>query len=274
MSLPLDEFEARLPAVGASEWRRRLAADETMLGLWLAAGSATVAEILGSSGADWFIIDAEHSPQTLPEIVHQLRALEAARVFTVVRASSKDPLVLGRLLDLGARGVMVPMVETAEEATAVVAATRYPPRGRRGVGTGFARGSRWNGIADYLARAEDAQSLIVQIETVAGIHAVGDIVEVDGVDAIFIGPADLAASAGLPGQPRHPDVQRLIERAIAAVRAKAKVAGVNAFDAGDVHRYRRLGARLFGIGADVTILRTGACDLLAGLRSDPNEADA
>lgn len=273
MPVRLDEFDAGRPAISASAWRRRLAGDDVQLGLWLATGSATVAELVGALGPDWVIVDAEHSPQTLPGIVEQLRALEAAAVFTVVRAPSKDPAVLGRLLDIGARGVMVPMVETAEEAEAVVAATRYPPRGRRGVGGGFARATRWSGIGDYLERAEDAHSVIVQVETLAGLDVVGEIAAVEGVDAVFIGPADLAASAGLLGQPRHRDVQSAIDRAIPAIRAHGAAAGVNAFDLGDARRFGRLGARLLGVAADVTILARGAGDLLTRLRADDEEGN-
>lgn len=266
MPVRLAEFEAGRPALSASQWREELRAGGPLLGLWIASGSATVAELLGVSGPDWVLIDTEHSAQSLEGIVAQLRALESAPTFTVVRAPSKDLLELGRLLDAGVRGLMVPMVESADDARDVVAATRYPPYGRRGVGGAFARATRWNGVSDYLAAAQSAHSVIVQVESMAGIEAVGEIVRVDGVDAVFIGPADLAASASLLGQPRHADVQALVDQAIRIVRNAGGVAGVNAFELDDVARYRAAGASFFGISADVTLLARGAADLLGGVR--------
>ncbi|GAA3007565.1 HpcH/HpaI aldolase family protein [Microbacterium aurantiacum] len=270
MPLRLDEFERASANLSARRWRERLAAGDAMTGLWVVSSSATAAEILGASGADWIIIDAEHSPNTLPDIVAQLRALAASPALVVVRAGSKDPLELGRLLDAGVRGLMVPMVETASDAEAVVAATRYPPRGRRGVGGGFARATRWTGIADYLPRAEDSFSLIVQIESAAGIAALDEILAVDGIDGVFFGPADLAASLGKLGQPRHPDVQSTIEHAIRATVAAGGIAGVNAFDPDDALRYRAAGAQLLAVGADVTLLAAAGSDLVARVAAAAN----
>lgn len=263
MPLRLDEFEAASPALAARTWRERLAGGDVLLGLWVVSSSPTVAEILGASGADWIIIDAEHSTNPLPAIVDQLRALAASSPFAVVRAASKDPLELARLLDAGAPGLMVPMVESREQAEAVVQATRYPPRGRRGVGGGFARATRWTGISDYIPRAEETFSLIVQIESLAGIQALDEILDVDGVDGIFIGPADLAASLGHLGNPRHPDVQAAVEGAIRRAVEVGAVAGVNAFGVPDALRYRGAGAQLLAVGADVTLLTSGSAGLLA-----------
>lgn len=265
MPLRLDEVEERAAALSAREWRRLLAAGHTMTGLWSVAGSTTAAEILGGSGADWVIIDAEHSPTTLLTIQDQLRTLEAAPVFTVVRAGSKDPLELGRLLDAGARGLMVPMVETASDAVAVVAATRYPPEGRRGVGGGFARAARWAGIGDYLENAEQTFSLIAQIETAASVQNLDEILAVDGIDAAFIGPADLAASLGYRGRPRHPEVQAVVESTIRRIVERGRPAGVNAFDLDDATRYRDAGAQLLAVGADVTMLMSGSAAIVARL---------
>jgi 4-hydroxy-2-oxoheptanedioate aldolase len=261
----LDDFDAARPAIGALEWRRRLAAGETSLGVWLTAGSPVVAELLGASGADWIIVDAEHSAQTLPDIAQQLRALEASPVFVVVRAPSRDPLDISRLLDLGARGVMVPMIESAEHAARAIAAARYPPDGRRGVGAAFARAARWGEVADYLERATEAHCVIPQIESVRAVDAIEEIVTVDGVDAVFVGPADLAASAGLLGQQSHPRVQDMVGRVIAAARAGGVAVGVNAFDLEQVVRYHEQGARFFGVSADVTMLRRSSAALLAEL---------
>ncbi|NYE19657.1 HpcH/HpaI aldolase family protein [Microbacterium immunditiarum] len=256
MPVLLSEFAERQVNTTAEQWRARLAAGEPVFGLWVASGSATAAEILGGSGADWIIIDCEHSANHGPAVIEQLRALSLSPALCVVRPSSKEPAELGRMLDAGAGGLMAPMVESVSEAEEVVAATRYAPVGRRGVGGGFARAARWAHIADYLPNAERTFSLIVQVESAAGLAVAGDIATVPGVDAVFIGPADLAASLGYPGQARHPVVQAAIDGAIRAVRAAGAVAGVNAFAFEDAERYRAAGAQLLAVGADVTILMT------------------
>jgi 4-hydroxy-2-oxoheptanedioate aldolase len=149
----------------------------------------------------------------------------------------------------------------------VVSATRYPPRGERGVGTAFARGARWNGIGDYVQRHADAVSIIVQIESRKGLDALAAIVKVDGIDAVFLGPADLAASLGYPGQPAHPEVRRQIENAIAVASQSGDIVGVNAFDYDTARHYESVGARLLLIGADVTLLASGSRALLERYRS-------
>lgn len=266
MPFHLEEFENQRAAISASGWRGRLRTGDPLLGIWIASGSPSVVELMSLTGADWLIIDAEHSAQSIPGIIDQLRAAEGGPTFTVVRTPSRDPLELGRLLDAGARGLMVPMVESADQANDVVAALRYPPRGRRGVGGGFARATRWNEISGYLGRAEETHLLIAQIETVASVEAIAQIASADGVDAVFIGPADLAASAGHLGEPGHPEVRALIEHGIAEAIGVGAVVGVNAFDPSDARRYLELGARILGVSADVTLLATAANALLAALR--------
>lgn len=272
MPVRLDEFEERLPAVGAREWRRRIASAQPLIGLWATAGSVTTTEILGASGANWIIIDAEHSPTTSFGVQEQLRVLDTAPVFTVIRAGSKDPLELARWLDLGGRGLMVPMVESRAEAEAVVDSVRYPPRGRRGVGGGFARATRWNVVSDYLARAEESFSVIVQIETERSLDALEEIIAVDGIDAVFIGPADLAASLGHLGDPRHPEVRERVADAIRRCVAQGFPVGVNSFAADDARTYADLGARLIAAGADVTLLAAGSRDLVARLAPSADAA--
>ncbi|CAN5273148.1 4-hydroxy-2-oxoheptanedioate aldolase [soil metagenome] len=273
MPFSLDDFESRSPAISARRWRGRLSAGESLIGLWNISTSPITAEILSMSGADWIILDAEHSPNDMSTLVPQLQTLAAAPVFTVVRAPSKDPLILGRLLDIGARGLMIPMVETADEARAVVEATRYAPRGKRGVGGGFARAARWNGISDYLVTAEQTFSLIAQIETEKSVANLRDILEVDGIDAVFFGPADLAASMGLLGQARHPHVRDLILKAIETTVASGRVAGVNAFSYDDARLYESAGARLLAVGADVTILTSGSLAIVDQFSAPPSASE-
>jgi len=259
---------ANLGAVNAARWRSELADGRVMHGLWIASGSATAAEILGGVGAEWLIIDTEHSMFTPERLLGQLRALESAPVFTVVRVASHQRRDIATALDLGARGLMVPMVESAADAEAIVELTRYAPTGTRGVGGAFARVSRWNQVPDYLTCAESTFSLIAQVESPGGLRELRAILEVDGIDAVFVGPADLAASMSLLGQPQHPTVRDAVFEAIDVIRRAGKVAGVNAFDPADAIAYARRGAQLIGIGADVTLLNQGAKTLLNRLRAE------
>ncbi|GIT81903.1 2,4-dihydroxyhept-2-ene-1,7-dioic acid aldolase [Leifsonia sp. LS1] len=233
---------------------RLRAADRTLYGMWSCAGSPLVAEICAGSGLDIVLIDGEHSPVGLESILAQLQAIAAYPAVPVVRAPIGDPVVLKQLLDLGAQNILVPMVDSVEEATAMVRAVRYPPHGVRGVGSALARSSRWSRIPDYLARANDLVSLTVQIETVDALEAAGAIAGVDGVDALLVGPADLAASMGLLGQQNHPRVIDAVEHVIEAGRAAGTPVGVNAFDPATADRYAAAGAAYLLVGSDVTLL--------------------
>jgi 4-hydroxy-2-oxoheptanedioate aldolase len=233
---------------------RLRAADRTLYGMWSCAGSPLVAEICAGSGLDILLIDGEHSPIGLESVVAQLQAAAAYPVTPVVRAPIGDAVILKQLLDLGAQNVLVPMVSAAEEAEAMVRAVRYPPLGVRGVGSALARSSRWSRIPDYLARAHELVSLTVQIETVEGLAAAEGIAAVDGVDALLVGPADLAASMGLLGQQNHPEVVAAVESVLRAGREAGKPVGVNAFDPAMAEHYTEAGAAWVLVGSDVTLL--------------------
>jgi len=242
-----------------NRWVERIRAGRPSFGMWLASGSSYVTEICAGSGIDWMLLDQEHAPNDLRATLEQLQVLAAyPDVDVLVRPPSADPVTIKRLLDIGAQNIIVPMIGNAEEAVAAVAATRYPPAGVRGVGSALARASRWNRISDYLSTADVSVSLTVQVETVAGIEQLGDIAEIDGVDAVFIGPADLAASMGKLGQPEHPDVVSTIEDALATIVAHGKCAGVNAFNEKIARRYVAAGASFVLVGADVALLARGA----------------
>jgi 4-hydroxy-2-oxoheptanedioate aldolase len=247
-----------------NRWTERIGSGTPRFGMWLASGSSYVTEVCAGSGIDWLLLDQEHAPNDLRTALEQLQVLAAyPDVDVVVRPPSADPVSIKRLLDVGAQNVIVPMIDDAAEATAAVGATRYPPDGIRGVGSALARASRWNRISDYLVTADSSVSLTVQVETVAGLEHLGDIADVDGVDAVFIGPADLAASMGKLGQPEHPDVVSTIERALATIVEHGKSAGVNAFNESVARRYLRAGASFVLVGADVALLARGAEDLAA-----------
>lgn len=236
-------------------FRDRLAAtDWPLVGAWVCSGSPIVAEIVAGSGLDWTLIDAEHSPIGLESILALLQAVAPYPITPVVRVPSADATLIKQVLDVGAQNLLVPMVNSAAEAAAAVAATRYPPRGIRGVGSALARAGQFNRIENYLQRAHEITSLSVQIETDAAVHNARAIAEVDGVDAVFIGPSDLAASMGLLGQQEHPDVVAAVERTIDEVRSAGKPVGANAFNPDIARRYLSAGASFALVAADVSIL--------------------
>ena len=237
---------------------QRDAAGRPLAGMWVCSGSPLVAELCAGSGLDWLLIDAEHSPNGLESILAQLQAVNGYPVQVMVRPPVNDTVLIKQYLDLGVQNLLVPMVNSAAEAEAAVAATRYPPHGVRGVGSALARAARWNRVPDYLARAAETVSVTVQIESAAAVEAVEEILSVDGVDAIFLGPSDLAASLGLLGQQEHPQVRAAVEHCLAAAKAAGKPAGVNAFNPETARAYLAAGAVFVLVGADVALLARGS----------------
>ncbi|MFF2030066.1 HpcH/HpaI aldolase/citrate lyase family protein [Arthrobacter sp. NPDC058192] len=234
-----------------------------LAGMWVCSGSPLVAELCAGSGLDWLLVDAEHSPNGLESILAQLQAIHGYPVHVLVRPPANDTVLIKQYLDLGVQNLLIPMVDSVAEAEAAVAATRYPPQGVRGVGSALARAARWNRVPDYLARAAETVSVTVQIESTAAVEAVEDILKVDGVDAIFLGPSDLAASMGLLGQQEHPEVRAAVEHCLAAAKAAGKPAGVNAFNPATARSYLSAGAGFVLVGADVALLARGSEALAA-----------
>ncbi|MFY9262089.1 MAG: HpcH/HpaI aldolase/citrate lyase family protein [Actinomycetaceae bacterium] len=226
-----------------------------LVGMWLSSGSTVNAEICAGAGLDWLMIDGEHAPISLASIQLQLQVVAAYPVTPIVRVPSVDRVIIKQYLDLGAQNLLVPMVNNAEDAAEAVRAVRYPPAGVRGVGSALSRGARWNRVDNYLTRAnEELVSLTVQIETAEAVANVDDILNTDGVDAIFIGPSDLAASMGVIGQQGHPDVRAAIDTVVAAARKVGKPVGINAFDPTLAKQYLADGIDFILVGADVALL--------------------
>jgi 4-hydroxy-2-oxoheptanedioate aldolase len=248
------------------------AANRPLAGMWVCSGSPLVAELCAGSGLDWLLIDAEHSPNGLESVLAQLQAIHGYPIHTLVRPPVNDTVVIKQYLDLGVQNLLLPMVNSMAEAEAAVAATRYPPEGVRGVGSALARAARWNRIPDYLARAGETISVTVQIESGAAVDAVEDILKVDGVDAIFLGPSDLAASMGLLGQQDHEEVRAAVERCIKAATTAGKPAGVNAFNPDTARRYLAAGAAFVLVGADVALLARGS-EALAAKYAQSSDGD-
>jgi 4-hydroxy-2-oxoheptanedioate aldolase len=215
-------------------------------------------------------VDAEHSPNGLESILAQLQAIHGYPIHTLVRPPVNDTVLIKQYLDLGVQNLLIPMVNSVAEAEAAVAATRYPPHGVRGVGSALARAARWNRVPDYLARASETISVTVQVESTAAVEAVEDILKVDGVDAIFVGPSDLAASMGLLGQQEHPGVRTAVEHCLAAAKSAGKPAGVNAFAPAAARAYLEAGADFILVGADVALLAR-ASEALAAEYVQPSD---
>lgn len=235
-------------------FKRRLNAGEMQFGLWLGLPDTSAAEICALAGFDWLVIDAEHAPFDLRSIIAHLQALAPYASSPIVRPPIGDPVLLKQLLDAGTQTFLIPMVENAAQAKSLVAAVRYPPHGVRGIGTSLARAARWNQIPDYLNLANDQICLIVQVETVEGIENLSDIAKVDGVDAVFIGPSDLAASMGYPGNAAHADVVETISAALITICDAGKAAGLLSLDPASVERHRADGATFIGVGVDTLCL--------------------
>jgi 4-hydroxy-2-oxoheptanedioate aldolase len=234
------------------------ASDRPLVGMWVCSGSPLVAEICAGSGLDWLLIDMEHAPNHFESVLAHLQAVAGYPVVPLVRLPGLLPVMVKQVLDLGAQNLLMPMVDTAEQAEAAVRAVRYPPRGIRGVGSALARSARWNRIDDYLREADEHVSLFVQIESALGVENAAEIAAVDGVDGVFVGPSDLAASMGLIGQQSHPDVVAAVRRTFAAVTGAGKPVGVNAFDPAVADGYLADGVSFILVGADVAMLARGS----------------
>jgi 4-hydroxy-2-oxoheptanedioate aldolase len=245
-----------------NRFKQGLREGRPQIGLWLGLANAYCAEICAGAGFDWLLLDGEHAPNDLRSLLEQLQAIAAYPSQPIVRLPIGDTVLIKQTLDLGVQTLLAPMVESAEQAATIVRATRYPQAGVRGVGSALARASRWNRIPDYLRRADAEMCVLAQVETFTGLEQLDAIARVEGVDGVFIGPADLAGALGHLGNPAHPDVQRAIEDAIARIRAAGKAAGILMADETLARRYLSLGCTFVGVGVDTTLL-TRATQTLA-----------
>ncbi|AZI35627.1 2,4-dihydroxyhept-2-ene-1,7-dioic acid aldolase [Caenibius tardaugens NBRC 16725] len=241
-------------------------AQAPQFGLWLALADHYSAEISAGAGFDFLLLDGEHSPIDLRTILGQLQAIAAYDVAPVVRPPTDDPVLIKQLLDIGANNLLIPMVETAEQARTIVASTRYPPLGFRGVGSGIARAARWGNDPEYMQTANDNICLILQIESVAGLANLEAIAATDGVDGIFFGAVDLSASMGLLGQPNHPDVIEAIDTAMGKVQACGKFAGFLSADDAISRHFLANGANFAAVGVDALLLSNAARALAHGFK--------
>jgi 4-hydroxy-2-oxoheptanedioate aldolase len=246
-----------------NEFKAALSRGERQIGCWLGMANAYAAEIMGTAGFDWLLIDGEHAPNDLRSILAQLQALEASPSHPVVRLPIGETWMVKQVLDIGAQNILVPMVESGAQAADLVSAVRYPPKGVRGVGSALARASRFSAIPDYLTTADDEICLLVQVENRAGMAALDDILAVDGIDGVFIGPSDLAADMGHIGKPGAQEVQDAIADAIPRILKAGKAAGILAVDPASIETYAGLGVTFLAVGIDVNLLAGAARKLAA-----------
>ncbi len=244
-----------------NEFKRALARRDLQIGLWSTLCSNIGAEILAHAGFDWVLLDTEHSPNELPGLVSQLQAMGRGTASAVVRAAWNDTVLIKRILDIGAQSILLPYVQTEQEARRAVQAVRYPPRGVRGV-SGSSRASQYGRIKDYLKRADEEVCLLVQIETRSALDQLEAIAGVEGIDGVFIGPADLSASMGHLGQIQHPETQAALQDAARRLAGIGKSAGILTTVESDARRYMEWGYNFVAVGIDTGLLAGGA-DALA-----------
>ena len=254
MDLPVNRF------------KQALKDGQQQIGLWNSIPGPLVAEALAGCGFDWVVIDTEHAPTDVPDVLGMLQAMAPYPVSAVVRPAANDPVLIKRLLDFGAQTLILPYIQSAEEAQAAVAAVRYAPRGMRGV-AGLTRASRFGAVPDYTRRADAEICLILQVETALALSRIEQIAATDGVDGLFIGPADLAASMGHPGALDHPAVKAAIEDAIRRITATGKPAGILTSDAAFARACMGWGTRFTAVGMDIGLMLQAARGLAASYRS-------
>lgn len=250
--------------VPPNHFKRALAAGMPQIGLWSTLPDPYVSEIVAGAGFDWVLLDTEHTPTDVPHMLHQLQAVGAAvpadtarRTSAVVRPDWNDTVLIKRYLDIGAQSLLLPFVQNAAEAQAAVRATRYAPQGLRGMG-GSMRASNFGRIRDYVSSAQDELCVLVQVETREALDHLDEILAVDGVDGVFIGPADLSASLGHPGDPGHPEVRGAIDDAIRRIRARGKAPGILMLDEARARECLDLGVLFVAVAMDLQILARGA----------------
>ncbi|MDM7943712.1 MAG: HpcH/HpaI aldolase/citrate lyase family protein [Hydrogenophaga sp.] len=255
-------------------FKQALAAGTPQIGLWAALASAYSTELLAGIGYDWLLIDGEHAPNDVRNTLAQLQAVASAqhafgdaRSHPIVRVpvgtGEVGVALIKQYLDIGAQTLLVPMIDTAAQAEGVVKATRYAPAGIRGMGSALARASRWQAHARYVHEANDQVCVLVQVETVEAMKNLDAIAATPGVDGVFIGPSDLSASMGHPGNPAHPDVQAVIAEGVRRIRAAGKAPGILATTEAGARQWLAAGAVFVAVGADTLLLASSASQLLA-----------
>jgi 4-hydroxy-2-oxoheptanedioate aldolase len=247
--------------------KQAMRAGQTQFGLWQALANPYTAEICAGTGYDWLLIDGEHAPNTMQTLLGQLQAVSRHPVEPVGRPPVGDAAIIKQYLDIGFRSLMIPMVDSGAQAAAMVAATRFPPEGCRGVASATSRASGFGADAAYLRTTHEEHCIILQIESRAALDAIDEIGAVQGVDGLFIGPGDLAAALGHIGNPGHRDVQQAIDHALERIKASGKAAGIFAFNEEDARTRIAQGFSFVSLGTDIGLLIKGARDLVERVKA-------
>ena len=246
----------------ANPFKRALAAGKAQIGLWSSLSSNYTVEVIAGAGFDWILLDSEHSPADIENLLTQLQAAAPYPTHAVVRVPWNDMVTIKRTLDIGAQSLLVPYVSTKEEARNAVSFTRYPPAGVRGV-AGTTRATRFGRVPEYARRAHEEICVLVQVETQPALDNIEAICGIEGVDGVFIGPADLHASMGHAGEVANPKVKPLIDDAIRRIRKAGKAPGILTPNEADARHWLECGALFVAVGSDVGILARGTEALAA-----------
>lgn len=255
-------------------FKQALLNQQVQIGLWVDLADGLCAELVAGIGYDWLLLDGEHGPSDLRTMLAQLQGVSSALgsipglvTHPIARVPVGEVVIIKQFLDLGVQTLLVPMVDTAEQAAQMVRAMRYPPDGIRGMGSPVARSSRWQGYPDYIHEANEQVCLLVQVETVEAMRNLDAIAATPGVDGVFIGPADLSASMGFPGNPGHPEVQVAIADSIARILKVGKAPGIIATTEEQARKWLAAGALFVAVGVDTMLLSDAARNLLARFKS-------
>ncbi|WP_375450227.1 HpcH/HpaI aldolase/citrate lyase family protein [uncultured Devosia sp.] len=245
--------------------KQALADGKRQTGLWLTLGSVTATEMAARAGFDWLLVDMEHSSLDFGDLLQHLRAAAAGSAEPVVRVPWNDAVIIKRVMDMGARSLLIPYVQTVQEARQAVAATRYPPHGVRGY-SGMTRANDYARITDYATRSSEATSLWLQVESPEAAAVCGEIAAVDGVDGVFVGPNDLAANMGFVGKAHLPEVQEAVRTALHAIRGAGKPAGLLDYRPDNAKAWYEEGFSFIGVGGDTSLLSKAYTALLANFK--------
>lgn len=248
--------------------KERLFKGECVFGTWLNLGSHMTAEVISTAGFDWVVIDMEHGAGDYSNLVCQLQALKGSPTVPLVRVSANDPAIIKRTLDIGAQGIIIPLVSSVEEAKMAVRAMKYPPHGVRGVARNTRAAGFGNNFKDYFDSANENILTIVQIETRQAVENVLEIAKVDGIDIIFIGPLDLTTSLGVQSQIDHPRTLESLDKIEKAAWENGKIMGILLGDSEQALKFKSRGYRFIGVSSDMGLLNTAARDLISRLRKE------
>jgi len=251
-----------------NKFKTAIQSGQKQYGIWNGIPHSYAAEILAGSGFDWVLIDAEHAPFSMDQIIIQIQAMSRYDVTPILRMPNADPVYMKTLMDSGVQSFIIPMVESVDTAQLIAKAVRYAPQGIRGVGTALSRAAQWNRVNDYFKLANDQMCVIAQIESVKGVEALDEILKVEGIDVVFLGPADLAGTMGHLGNPGHPEVKETVNACLSKITASGKIAGVLTSSKELIEDYTNKGATMIGVGLDTIILAKASKELAEYYKPD------